>query len=70
MSYFTRVISLCEKQYESDYGLFDVPLNLTGYCSCGNKLKEALIYAECSDNLVKVKVCRKCHSILPASMNK
>lgn len=70
MSYFTRVVSLCKKQYESDYGIFEVPMDLTEYCQCGAKLKDTLIYAEGSDSLVKVKVCRKCHSILPASMNK
>lgn len=60
---FKKVIATCNKQYRDDVGIFEVPVDNTEYCSCGGKIKKSLIYADNSDKLVPVKICRKCHTV-------
>ncbi|QHR72134.1 hypothetical protein JR325_gp171 [Escherichia phage tuntematon] len=63
MSCFTKAVSICKKQYESDYGIFNIPVDHTKYCSCGGRMKKTVIYADSGDELVPVMVCKACHSV-------
>ncbi|HCJ8179702.1 TPA: hypothetical protein NV830_001022 [Escherichia coli] len=63
MSCFTKAVSICKKQYESDYGIFNIPVDHIEYCSCGGRMKKTVIYADNGDELVPVMVCKACHSV-------
>lgn len=63
MSCFTKAVSICKKQYESDYGILNIPADHAEYCSCGGEMKKTVIYADNGDELVPVIVCKACHSV-------
>lgn len=59
---FSKVVAKCNEQYVGDslYGQLDN----SQFCKCGNQLKRTLIYADKSDTLISVLVCKKCHTIV------